>query len=239
MKQVSFLLVAIVVLASCQPMRPVASSADGAPREFNFSQDKDTTIVQSLFSDKSSTISEENIQRLLDDNYRLPASLRIAVVRLETSRERRYFWNDEYFQKSQQSYLDSFVVRLRSSRRVAMVSPVPSMLITSNPSFTTIREAAVRMQCNMVVIYSVNGDYYSRYKVFSSPEIKAFASTELLLMDVRTGMVPFSATVTRDAFTVKKKEDMDYAQARDRVLNDAALASITEVGGRIAGFLGN
>ena len=239
MNQAILILIAALSIASCRPMRPVASAGNNVYPAAEISQDKDTTILQSLFTDRSSTISEENIQRLLDDNYRLPAALKIAVVRLETSRERRYYWNDEYFQKSQQAYLDSFVVRLRSSRRVALVSPIPSMLITANPSFTTIREAAVRMQCNMVLVYSVNSDYYSRYKVFTSTEIKAFASTELLLMDVRTGMVPFSATVTRDAFTTKKKEDMDYTQARDRVLNEAALASISEVGGRIAGFLGN
>jgi len=119
----------------------------------------DTTIVESLFDDKSSSISEENIRKLLDGTYQLPASLRIAIVRLGTSKQRRYFWNDEYFQKSQQSYLDSFTVRLRSSHRVASVSVVPSIMMASTPSFTSIREAAVRMQCNMVLVYSISGDY--------------------------------------------------------------------------------
>lgn len=199
----------------------------------------DTTIVESLFDDKSSSISEENIRKLLDGTYQLPASLRIAIVRLGTSKQRRYFWNDEYFQKSQQSYLDSFTVRLRSSHRVASVSVVPSIMMASTPSFTSIREAAVRMQCNMVLVYSISGDYYSRYNLFKNPDLKAFATTELLLMDVRTGLIPFSTTVTRDVLTRKTKDDLDVEQTRDRVLDEAALATINDVGSRIVSYLGN
>jgi len=230
MKQISFLLFIAILFGSCG-VHPMASGvADNVGG--------DTTIVESLFNDKSSSISEENIRRLLDGTYQLPASLRIAIVRLETSKQRRYFWNDEYFQKSQQSYLDSFAMRLRSSPRVASVSVVPSIMMSSTPSFTSIREAAVRMQCNMVLVYSISGDYYSRYKVFKSPDMKAFATTELLLMDVRTGLIPFSTTVTRDVLTKKTKDDLDVEQTRDRVLNEAALATISEVGTKIVGFLG-
>jgi hypothetical protein len=68
--------------------------------------------------------------------------------------------------------------------------------------------------------------------------MKAFATTELLLMDVRTGLIPFSTTVTRDVLTKKTKDDLDVEQTRDRVLNEAALATISEVGTKIVGFLG-
>ncbi|MBS1659649.1 MAG: hypothetical protein JST68_01220 [Bacteroidetes bacterium] len=57
-------------------------------------------------------------------------------------------------------------------------------------------------------------------------------------MDVRTGMIPFSTTVTKDVLTKKTKEDLDYSQTRDRVLNEAALATINDIGGKIVGFLG-
>ncbi|MBN8850975.1 MAG: hypothetical protein BGO55_29255 [Sphingobacteriales bacterium 50-39] len=231
MKQISFLLFIAILFGSCgtHPMASAATDKVGG----------DTTIVESLFDDKSSSISEENIRKLLDGTYQLPASLRIAIVRLGTSKQRRYFWNDEYFQKSQQSYLDSFTVRLRSSHRVASVSVVPSIMMASTPSFTSIREAAVRMQCNMVLVYSISGDYYSRYNLFKNPDLKAFATTELLLMDVRTGLIPFSTTVTRDVLTRKTKDDLDVEQTRDRVLNEAALATINDVGSRIVSYLGN
>ncbi|HEY6899949.1 MAG TPA: hypothetical protein VI233_04875 [Puia sp.] len=230
MKSIFPFLFIVLFIASCGSGRPMTSGGVAVTGE-------DTTIIQSLFNDKASSISEENIQRLLEGSYRLPASLRIAVVRLETNRQQRSSWNDEYYQKAQQSYLDSFTVRLKSSPRVASVVSVPGIMVSRSPSFTTIREAAVRMQCNMVLVYSVSGDYYSRYRVFASTDLKAFATTELLLMDVRTGMVPFSTTVTRDVLTKKVKGDLDYDQTRDRVLNEAALSTINDIGGKIVGFL--
>jgi hypothetical protein len=231
MKQISFLVIIAVLFGSCWAGRPVASAGAESPGG-------DTTIIESLFNDKASSISEENIRKLLDGNYQLPATLRIAVVRLETSKQRRYFWNDEYFQKAQQSYLDSFTVRLKSSRRVVSVAVVPSIMMSATPSFTAIREAAVRMQCDMALVYTVSGDYYARTKFFNSPDLKAFATTELLLMDVRTGLIPFSTTVTKDVLTKKSKEDMDFEQTRDRVLNEAALATINDIGNKIVGYLG-
>src|SRR6185437_15784652 len=130
----------------------------------------DTTIVQSLFNDRSSNISEENIQKILDGSYRLPGRIRIAIVRLESPRQQRYLWDDENYMKNQESYLDSLTVRLKSSPRVIAVETIPDIMISKSPTFTTLREAAVRMQCDMVLVYSMKGDIYSRYKFFASPD---------------------------------------------------------------------
>ena len=233
MKAPLLLLIISITIISCETSRPIGQA--GPAQEV---QGQDTLILQSLFNDKSSNISEENIQKILDGNYRLPASLRIAVVRLDGSKQQRYWWNDESFVKTQQSYLDSFATLLRSSPRVVTIASIPDIIISKSPSFTNIREAAVRMQCDMVLVYSITGDIYSRYKAFSSPDIKAFATTELILMDVRTGLIPFSSTVTRDYFSKKTKEDLDLSQTRNRVLNEAALVTIHETGQRIVRFLG-
>lgn len=112
-----------------------------------------------------------------------------------------------------------------------------TIMLSTSPSFTSIREAAVRMQCNLVLVYSINGDYYSRYKAFKEPDLKAFVTTELLLMDVRTGMIPFSTTVTKDVLSKKTKEDMNFYQTRDRALDEVALATINDIGGKIVAFL--
>ena len=114
---------------------------------------------------------------------------------------------------------------------------MPSIMVSATPSFTSIREAAVRMQCNMVLVYSINADVYSRYRAFSSPDLKAYATTDLLLLDVRTGMIPFSTTITKDALARKTKEDLDVSETRDKVLAEAGLATVTGIGGKIVDFL--
>jgi hypothetical protein len=232
MKQLLLLSTLAFFVTSCETPR---SSVQTGPTQDRPAED--TLIVQSLFNDRSSNISEDNIQKVLDGNYRLPSTLRIAIVRLEGSRQQRYFWNDESYLKTQQSYLDSFTARLRSSRRVTAIATIPDLIISKSPSFTNIREAAVRMQCDMALVYSITDDLYSRYKAFSSPDIKAFATTQLILMDVRTGLIPFSTIVTKDFLSKKTKEDLDIAQARDRVLNEAVLATINDTGQKIVQFL--
>jgi hypothetical protein len=232
MRQLLLLLSIAFFVTSCETTRP---SVQAWPTQDRLGED--TLIVQSLFNDKSSNISEENIQKILDGSYRLPSTLRIAIVRLEGSRQQRYFWNDESYLKTQQSYLDSFTARLRSSPRVTAIATVPDIIISKSPSFTNIREAAVRMQCDMALVYSITDDLYSRYKAFSSPDIKAFATTQLILMDVRTGLIPFSTIVTKDFLSKKTKEDLDLSQARDRVLNEAVLATINNTGQKIVQFL--
>ena len=232
MKQLLLLSTLAFFVTSCETPR---SSVQTGPTQDRPAED--TLIVQSLFNDRSSNISEDNIQKVLDGNYRLPSTLRIAIVRLEGSRQQRYFWNDESYLKTQQSYLDSFTARLRSSRRVTAIATIPDLIISKSPSFTNIREAAVRMQCDMALVYSITDDLYSRYKAFSSPDIKAFATTQLILMDVRTGLIPFSTIVTKDFLSKKTKEDLDIAQARDRVLNEAVLAAISDTGQKFVQFL--
>jgi hypothetical protein len=228
MKKLFFAFAAAFFLMSCETARPITGAhSTSYPTA-------DTLITQSLFNDRSSTISEESIQKILEGSYRLPKQLRVAVVRLEpTAQQRRIYWNywsDEQYLKTQQSYLDLFSEKLRQSARVTSLSIIPDLLISRAPSFTSIREAAVRMQADVVVVYAIASDLYSRYKLFSKPDLKAFATTQLILLDVKTGLVPFSAIVTKDVLSQRRKEELDNAEAAGRVQHEAVLLTINEVG---------
>jgi hypothetical protein len=236
MKQISFLLmISFILLTSCKTTKQLSNSP-GTETPAG-----DTLITQSLFSDKSSTISEENIQKILDGNYKLPQQLRVAILRLESSPQlKRFYWNywsDEQYLKTQQSYLDLFSNKFKQSPRVTNLSIIPDLLVSKAPSFTSIREAAVRMQADIVVVYSISSDIYSKYKPFSKPDIKAFATTQLIILDVRTGLIPFSTIVTRDFLSQKKKEELDNAEAATRIQNEAVLLTINDIGQKITEFL--
>jgi len=56
-------------------------------------------------------------------------------------------------------------------------------------------------------------------------------------MDVRTGMIPFSTTVTKDALARKTKDDLDLGETRDRIMSQAGLATVNDIGGKIVEFL--
>jgi len=235
MKQTILLITAIVLLTACNTTRPLGNNPGS---DF---PSGDTLITQSLFHDRASTISEENIQKILAGTYELPQQLRVTIVRLEpTPQLKRYYWNywsDEQYLKTQQSYLDLFSDKFRQSARVTKLSIIPDLLISKSPSFTNIREAAVRMQADIVVVYAITSDIYSKYKLFSKSDIKAFATTQLIILDVRTGLIPFSTIVTRDFLSQKKKEELDNAEAASRIQNEAVLLTINDIGQKITEFL--
>lgn len=223
-----------VFISSCETASKLSSPTPASGPEY-----ADTLITQSLFNDRSSTINEEGIQKILDGNYKLPQQLRVAIVKLEPQLKAHYwsYWNDEEYLKTQQAYLDLFSEKFRQSSRVTKLTIIPDLLISKTPSFTSIREAAVRMQADIVVVYSITGDIYSKYKLFTKTDIKAFATTQLIVLDVRTGLVPFSTIVTKDYLSQKRKEEMGYLEARNRIQNEAVLLTISEIGQQVIEFL--
>jgi hypothetical protein len=235
MKQLLPLLFVALLVVACTTQRPINQYAGIE------TYGSDTLIIQSLFSDKSASISEENIQKILEGSYRLPAKMRVALVKLEPAgKPGRSYWlygNDEDYLKTQQSYLDLFSQRFTESPRVIKTSIIPDLLISKTPSFTNIRESAVRMQADVVVVYSITSDLYSKYKLFSRPDIKAFATTQLIILDVRTGLIPFSTIVTRDILSQKQKEELSHAEAANRIQREAVLLTINEIGQKITAFL--
>lgn len=228
----------VISLFACTGSRETGLSGNN---EY-YNQFADTPITQSLFADKNSTITEENIARILDGSYSLPQKLRVAVVRLDAgeSSSRSYYyggWNDEQVIKSRQAYLDKFTAALQKSPRVSAVTVMPEMLVPKNPGFIVLREAAVRMQADVVLVFGIRSDLYSKFKVFDKPDLKAFATTQVILMDVRTGLIPFSSTITKDNLTQRKKEEMDNAEASARVQQEAVLLTIEELGKQLFQYL--
>ncbi len=237
MKHIIYLIL-IIALSSCSVNRPIGQSAQGVLARGYY--EPESPITKSLFDDKTSTISEENIQKILDGNYSLPNSLRVSLVKLESIQNRRnYYWNDEEYLKSQQKYLDLFTTKFNQSERVQKVSKIPDLLISNSPTFTSIREAAVRTQSDIVVIYSINSDLYSKYKLFSKSDIKSFATTQLIILDVRTGLIPFSTIVTKEYQSKRQENELNDNEAANRIKNGAVLLTIQEIGERINRFLKN
>ncbi len=234
MKYFLLLVTVAVITFSCGTIKPQEHS------DYSSIPQSDTLITQSLFTDKNASITEEDIQKVLDGNYQLPQRLRIAIVKLDNPQFRRYYldyWTDENYLKSQQAYLDLFSEKISESPRVSKLSIMPDLLIPRTPTLTNIREAAVRMQADVVVIYSISGDLYSKNKFFNKPDIKAFATTQLIMLDVRTGLIPFSTIVTKDYLSQKLKDELDNSETRNRIQNEAVLLTINDIGKQVSGFL--
>jgi hypothetical protein len=225
-KHLFLLLILALSLSSCSYRRAMQSEL----RE---------PITESLFADKDRTLSEENIQKLLDGKLLLPDTLRIALFQYGmNNRSYSRFMNfaDENAVKSQQSYIDTLVAGLKDNKRVKNVHPIPSLTLSSSPTITQLRETSVRLLSDLLIVYSSNSDIYHKYKAFKKDEAKAFATTEVLIMDIRTGLIPFSTTITKD-FLTKTLPDETIEETRKRAEKEAVILTLVETGIRIDAFL--
>ena len=75
------------------------------------------------------------------------------------------------------------------------------------------------------------------HKLFSKSDIKAFATTQLIILDVRTGLIPFSTIVTKEYQSKRQENELNDNEAANRIKNEAVLLTIQEIGERINGFL--
>lgn len=202
---------------------------------------KTTPILkQSLFNAKDRTISEAGIQQILNSEIILPDTIRIALLNYSANSISRYYdtyWNNEAYLKSQQAYIEVLKKQLKQVAAVKKIILMPNIIIGDHPNIFTLRESAVRLQADLLFIFSINSDIYQKYKVFKKDEVKAYATCESLLMDIRTGIIPHSEVVTKDFLTQKTAQDLSNNDLRKRAEQSAILLTLENIGEKLTGFL--
>lgn len=199
------------------------------------------TIGSSLFDYKDRSISEADIQRILDGEIKLQDTVRVAVYQdLGSSANTRGMWYagyDEERLKNNQAMIDSISIALRQSGRVSKVIVMPSMMVGISPDIHRLRESAVRLQADMLLVFSIKSDLFYRYKSFKKDDAKAYATCQSVLMDIRTGVIPHTDVVTREFYSKKESGDLTLEDMRRRVQNQAVLLTVSQTGRSVERFL--
>ena len=239
MNKYLFLFFVTVVFASCgRTYSKVGSPTFGNNTEQRYEPE---LITQSLFSDKESTISEADIQRLLNGKIQLPDTVRIAILNMNStySNYNRYAWNNEEEMQTQRNQFELLKIKLESTGRTKKVFLLPKLMTKANPTLTQLRESAVRIQADLLLIFHIKSDLYYKYKMFKKNEVKAFATCESLLMDIRTGVIPFSDVLTHDVLKKKEDEDFNNDELRKRAIQEASKMTLESLGNDLIDFFKN
>jgi hypothetical protein len=203
-------------------------------------QSRTEIITESLFTDKDATLSEESIQQLLDGRIQIPENARVAVYRFGSSNRNRYYpyWSsDEAYLKTQQQYLNALTNTMSDTESIQKIILMPQMMTSSQPNITQLREAAVRLQADLLLVFQLNSDLYYKYKTFKKDEAKAFATCEAILIDIRTGVIPHSSVFTEEFFTQKTEADLTVEEMRKRAENEAVMKVLAKTGAELTAFL--
>jgi hypothetical protein len=190
--------------------------------------------TESLFTSDEAILSSADIERILAYRWQAPPLNRIGIVALG---QNLWFGYSEELTRSGTEIQTRLVNRLRASPRVYDASYVPTLLIPQKRAVGHFREAAARYQADLIMVYQASCRTYDKYRLFSPDEAKSYCNVEAVLLDTRTGIVPFTVTASRDFMTKETRADLNFRETLARAELAALADALDEIGGEVVTFL--
>ncbi len=197
-------------------------------------------LFTSLLKSSQSSLSEKDVTKILSSRVVLPKKGHLAIMIFPgPEHTAAYNYGDNYksseaYLKTQRSYIDRLTRKLEKSDRIVAVTLLPDLLAPNDAGIPVLREAAVRLQADLLLAFRINSDLYNQSDINRS---KAFSTIEAVLMDIRTGLIPYTTVVTRDNEQKLSLDDTDMKDVRIRAEVEAVLSSLSVVASEITDFL--
>ena len=188
----------------------------------------------SLFSGDAATLSDDAINTILSYKYTPPKLSRIALMPF--GREIWSNWSEELSLASEQVQTN-VIDKLRSSPSVYDASYLPSILIPEHRTVPHLREAAARYQADLLLVYRSYCRTFERYRLFAADKVRAYCGVEAVLLDTRTGLVPFTSVASEYYDVVKNKADTNFRETRLRAQLEATAQALGKVSSEVVDFL--
>ncbi|KZN61887.1 hypothetical protein N473_20310 [Pseudoalteromonas luteoviolacea CPMOR-1] len=87
-----------------------------------------------------------------------------------------------------------------------------------------LREAAARYQADLILVYKSSCNNFKQWNVFEKDRTRASCITEAVLIDTRTGVVPFTITSTKRYTANRNASDLSFYEtikhAEVKAIND-------------------
>ncbi|MCG8314505.1 MAG: hypothetical protein MI976_14955 [Pseudomonadales bacterium] len=239
MVKIFTLMLAILVFTGCTAV-PIQQVSDEASSRGSMMHSQ-SELKASLFASDTSLLSNEAVKEILESKWVLPEDPKIALLNLSNNQYavRHYgwsYWRSESYMDQQQRYVESLSSKVLSSSIVSEVVTIPKIMIDKNMALPQMREAAVRLQADLLVIYTLTSDIFVDQRLFQQNQIKAYATCEAVLFDSKTGIIPFSSILTKKHQTVKGSGDLNDQEARKRAESEASMSCLSSTGDKMAEF---
>jgi PBP1b-binding outer membrane lipoprotein LpoB len=226
------ILVLFSVFVGCAPYPSSYMAAS------SYSQSEEGTLSESLFNSDNSVLTNNAVDQILNQEIDYLRDANIAVLKFPDNYSNPYNnYLSETYLKNTQAYLDTVSSVLSNTGLFDKVVLLPNLLTPSRPSIPLIREAAVRLQAEYILVYKINSNVYSRYRSFRANEYKAFSTIEMVLIHTRTGIIPYTHIETQEAFRKKTSNDLDDSEAVSKTIQLATVLSLEKAGDNLVEFL--
>jgi len=191
-------------------------------------------VGASLFSGDAATLSDDAINTILSYKYTPPKLSRVALMPF--GREIWSNWSEELSLASEQIQTN-VIDQLMSAPSVYDASYLPSILIPERRTVPHLREAAARYQADLLLVYRSYCQTFERYRIFAADRSRAYCGVEAVLLDTRTGLVPFTSVASESYDVTENKADTNFRETRLRAQLEATAQALGKVSSEVVDFL--
>ena len=183
----------------------------------------------SLFKGDQAVLSDQDIARILGTQIKLADRHRLAILNVASTGS----WSSELAEVEAANAVN-LVRALKASPQLTEVRFLPALLVPEKRTVPYLREAAARVQADLLFVYNARIETFRRDRFFKSDEVHAQCIAESVLLDVRTGIVVHTARATENISMKKTPADLNSnetvaraeSQARGRAVVSLANALV-------------
>ena len=180
-------------------------------------------------------MSDQDIEKILNYRLQLPDLNRIAIISLSNNPYSRHY--SQTGDQLDSEIANGFIEILKQSDRVYDASYLPTLLVPEKRTFPFLRAAAARYQADLLLLIRNQCDSFEKYRVFKADETRAYCALEAVLLDIRTGIIPFTG-VANESFVAKKIADnMTFSETIQKAEFDAYSKALNKLAINLNNFL--
>jgi hypothetical protein len=182
-------------------------------------------ITASVFAEDQAAIGNEAVQALLSGRVVLPVNAKLAAISLDELRYRS--WRSLDATQRQRKAAEPMLEKLKTAKRIRDAMMIPSLMLGERLNVSNLRATAARCQADLLLVYATGSESRTRVQLFRPNETKGRYSIEAVLLDVRTGTVPFSTSASAPfEYTYTDETHYDVAVAAEETAVGHALDEI-------------
>jgi hypothetical protein len=170
----------------------------------------------SLFKGDQAVLSDQDIARILGTHINLSERHRLAILSLG----RQNWWSDELAEVEARNSSD-LLAAFKASPQFTEVRFLPSLLVPEKRTVPYLREAAARIQAELLFVYNTRIETFRRDRLFKSDQVHAQCIAEGVLLDVRTGIVVHTGRATQNISMQKTASDLNFNETVARAESQA------------------
>jgi hypothetical protein len=187
-------------------------------------------LSQSLLNE-SDKLSEASIQKILASKITLPKSINLSIVRLSDSTD------GLNFQTIDDQISEQFYNKNLWGNRVQTVIPVPQVMISKPVTLASLRQAAALLQSDILVIIKPQSYADWKFQLFDKSKAKGIASLEVLLLDTRTSVVPYTSLITETVEVSRESTEYSYEELISKAKKASERKALLQIPAAVQKFI--